>query len=192
MTHAKASSRVLRSQPTRDRILASARHIFARQGYDRTTIRAIAARAKINPAMVIRYYGSKEQLFATVATLDFEAAPLVTLPPDQIGEAMVRHVLDRWEHPQTGAALAAMLRAAVASEPARKRLTGLFAAQLAQLFAALGPSQRAAAPLIASQMLGLTLTRYVLKLPDVVAMPKEVMISKVGRVVQDYLDGAGH
>ena len=49
--------RVLRSQPTRDRILAAARLIFARDGYERTTIRAVAAEAAINPAMVMRYFG---------------------------------------------------------------------------------------------------------------------------------------
>ena len=70
----------LRSQPTRDRILKAAKFIFGRDGYDHATIRAIADEADINPAMVMRYYGNKEALFAAVTDfqVDFSAWKSVT------------------------------------------------------------------------------------------------------------------
>jgi hypothetical protein len=66
--------------------------------------------------MVIRYYGSKDGLFAAVATLDFKAALLTALPRCGFGEALVRHVLNRWDDPKDDAALAAMMRASTSNE----------------------------------------------------------------------------
>ncbi len=104
-----------KSDVARDRILAAARRIFSEEGYEGTTIRAIAATASINPAMVMRYYGSKEGLFAAVANLDFRVAPLAGVPVAELGEALVRHVMALWENPRDGVVLAAMMRASSAS-----------------------------------------------------------------------------
>ncbi len=182
------SQRPLRSQPARDRILEAARHIFAAEGYERATVRAIAAAAEINPSMVIRYYGSKEELFAAVATLDFKAAPLTALPRDAVGEALVRHVLDRWDDPKDGAALAAVMRASTSNEAARRRIVTQFSRQLAGLFAAIGPTAGRAAPFIATQILGLTMGRYIWRIPAIASLSKEVIIERVGKTVQRYLD----
>lgn len=182
------TQRPLRSQAARDRILAAARHIFAAEGYERATIRAIAALAAINPSMVIRYYGSKEGLFAAVATLDFKAAPLTALPRSGFGEALVRHVLSRWDDPKDGAALAAMMRASTSNEVARERIVRQFSDQLAGLFAAIGPTAGLAAPFIATQILGLTMGRYIWRIPAIASLSKEVIIERVGKTVQRYLD----
>src|ERR1700722_20700866 len=113
----------------------AARKIFAADGYEGATIRAIAAEAAINPSMVIRYYGSKEGLFAAVADLDFKAASLAGVPIARLGEVLVRHVLDLWDDPKEGAALAAMMRASISNEAARERVVAQFSGQLAGLFA---------------------------------------------------------
>jgi AcrR family transcriptional regulator len=179
-----------RSDASRMRILEAARTLFARQGYGRTTIREIAEAADINPSLVIRYYGSKAALFANVATLRFEAEATLNLPRDKLGEGLVRHVMGRWEHPQQGPALAAMMRAAISSETAQSRINEMFAQQLQALFQSLGLSEQSPAtgPLIATQLLGLGLARYVLKLPAVVELPTETVVAQIGRVVQSYID----
>lgn len=182
------TQRPLRSQPARDRILEAARHIFAAEGYERATIRAIAGVAAINPSMVIRYYGSKERLFGAVANLDFKTAPLTALPSSAFGEALVRHVLDRWDDPKDGAALAAMMRTSTSNESARERIVTQFSGQLAGLFSAIGPSAGLAAPFIATQILGLTMGRYIWRIPTITSLSKEVIIERVGKTVQRYLD----
>src|SRR2546430_17318911 len=94
---------------TKARILASARKHFAASGYERATIRAIAADAAIDPALVMRYYGNKEGLFAAAAEFDLRLPDLAGLPTARVGAAEVDHFLARWESDDS---LQALLRAA--------------------------------------------------------------------------------
>ena len=112
----------LRSQPTRDRILAAAKRIFALEGFERTTVRAVAAKAQCNSALVIRYYGSKEGLFAAAATFDLELPNLTGVPAEAIGERLVGHFLDRWERHMNDNELVTLLRTSVNHEGARRRM----------------------------------------------------------------------
>ncbi len=182
------TSRPRKSQLARDRILAAARRLFAEQGYERATIRAIAAEAAINPSMVIRYFGSKDGLFAAVAKLDFRAGTLESVPVSRLGEALVRHVLDRWDDPAEGAALAALVRASISNEAARERVVEQFSAQLSGLFAAVGPAAKPAAPFIATQILGMTMARYIWRIPAVAALSKDLIVTRIGKAVQRHLD----
>lgn len=182
----------LRSQPTRDRILAAASEIFARDGYEGATIRNIAAAADINPSMVMRYFGSKEELFSRVAKLDFQADLLAAVPRSQFGEALIRHVIRRWEDPEIGPTMAAILRACFGRGPAQEKASQLWGEAVRNLFRELGMAHLSAetGPLISTQVIGLGLTRYVLKLPPVVALSEETIIREVGRAVQTYIDAA--
>jgi AcrR family transcriptional regulator len=176
-----------RSDATRAAILAAARERFAADGYDRATIRAIAADAVIDPAMVMRYYGSKEQLFAAAAHLELRLPDPRSMPPDEMGARMVAHFLERWEADDT---LTALLRAGVTNEAAAERLRSVFASQVAPAVGAVvaEPSQvPVRSGLVASQILGLALTRYVLKLPPVAAMSRDEVVDWVGPTVQRYL-----
>src|ERR1700742_4522401 len=123
-----------KSDAARSRILDAARRIFATAGYEGATVRAIAADARINPSMVIRYFGSKEGLFAAVADLDFKAGHLGGVPRKKLGEAIVRHMLGMWEHPQQGPALAEMIRASISNDAARQRVVALILRQVAAVF----------------------------------------------------------
>ncbi|WP_369028272.1 TetR/AcrR family transcriptional regulator, partial [Nocardia farcinica] len=76
------------SEETKAVILAAARERFAADGYDRATIRAIAGDAGIDPAMVMRYFGNKERLFAAAAEFDLELPDLTAVPREQIGETL--------------------------------------------------------------------------------------------------------
>jgi AcrR family transcriptional regulator len=179
--------RARKSDIARDRILTAARQVFSEEGYDGATIRAIAAAASINPAMVMRYYGSKEGLFAAVADLDFRVTPLAGVAVTELGEALVRHVLELWENPADGVVLAAMMRASISNETARERIVAQFSQQIAGLFAAIGPSAAPAAPFIATQILGLAMARYIWRIPAIVALPKDLVVTRIGKTVQRYL-----
>ncbi|MDX6281715.1 MAG: hypothetical protein QOH03_2786, partial [Kribbellaceae bacterium] len=108
-------------------ILAAARERFAADGYERATIRAIAADAAIDPAMVMRYFGNKEKLFAAAAEFDLRLPDLSQLPREEVGAALTNHFLDRWEDDES---LKALLRASVTNEAAADRMRQLFADQL--------------------------------------------------------------
>jgi len=181
-----AVSKPLRSQPTRDRILMEARRLFAEHGYERTTIRAVGAAAGVNPSMVLRYYGSKEDLFATAATIDFRMPDLAVLPQEQRGEALVRHVLDRWD---AGDQLPALLRAAGTHEAARRRLTEVFEEQAAPAITRVLPDdgRQARLAMIVMQIAGLVLSQYVLKHASVIAIDRTELVQRVGAAVQSHL-----
>ena len=162
-----------RSDGTRAAILAAAREQFAARGFQAATIRGIAAAAGIDPALVMRYYGNKDGLFAAAAEFDLRLPDLTALPRRAVGAALVTHFLDRWEGDET---LMALLRTAVTNEAANARMQAIFATQVApQVLALLGGGSRAEAAtragLIASQILGLALCRYVLELPPVAKLP---------------------
>jgi len=177
-----------RSDGTRAAILAAAREQFAARGYQAATIRGIAAAAGIDPALVMRYYGNKDGLFAAAAEFDLRLPDLSSLPRRAVGAALVTHFLDRWEGDET---LMALLRTAVTNEAANARMQAIFATQVAPQVALLsgGPRAEAAtrAGLIASQILGLALCRYVLELPPVVKLARAEVVRRVGATVQAYL-----
>src|SRR5690242_21500 len=85
------------AEATRSRILGAARRLFAAEGFERTTVRAVAAAASIDPALVLRYFGSKEQLFAAAAAFELRLPDPAISPRDRLGATLVAHFLDRWE-----------------------------------------------------------------------------------------------
>ncbi|MDG4834680.1 TetR family transcriptional regulator [Solwaraspora sp. WMMD1047] len=199
-----------RSDATRAAILRAARERFAADGYERATIRAIAADADIDPSMVMRYYGSKEKLFAAAAEFDLRLPELAELPPDRIGAALVGHFVDRWDGDET---MTALLRAGTTNPAAAERMRQIFASQLAPVvrralgsgaeaeaeaeaeadrpeaegawLSRLSPEQRAG--LVASQILGLALTRYVLILPPVADLTRDDLVAWIGPTIHRYL-----
>jgi AcrR family transcriptional regulator len=178
-----------RSDATRAAILAAARERFAADGYERATIRAIAADAGVDPAMVMRYYGNKEKLFATAADFDLRLPDPTELPRGRLGAALVEFFLRRWEGDET---LMALLRAAVTNEAAAQRMRHIFASQLAPRIAVLCPhpdEARTRAGLVATQMLGLALCRYVLRLPPVAHLSAEEVVAWLGPTVERYVTG---
>ncbi|MFC4149208.1 TetR family transcriptional regulator [Micromonospora mangrovi] len=182
-----AAPRARRSDATRAEILRAARERFAADGYERATIRAIAADARIDPSMVMRYYGSKEGLFAAAAEFDLRLPALAEVPTDQLGEVLVRHFLDRWEGDET---LAALLRTASTNPGAADRMRHIFAGQLGTAVARLDPDPVTAARragLVASQILGLAFTRWIVALPPVVELPAADLAAWVAPTIQRYL-----
>jgi AcrR family transcriptional regulator len=184
------------NQDTRDVILDAARKAFADRGFDGASIRAIATSAGVDPALVHHYFGSKEQLF--LATVEAPIRPGELLPKvfepgvDGVGERLVRGFLSVWDSP-TGSATVAMLRSALAHEWSARMLREFLVSQILRratkdlnLDPAEAPVRTA---LVASQMAGLALTRYILKIEPMASLPSEEVVRLVGPTVQRYLGG---
>ena len=177
-----------KSLRTRQAIEDAARELFASQGYERTTVRDIGVRADIDPAMVIRYFGSKDALFTKVATPDLKLVAFEHVDAAEIGEAIVRHFLKIWEGEAGGGGMRVLLRSAASNEEAAAHMRTIFASQVVPALARIGSpasaNQRAA--LVTTQLIGLAMTRYVLCVPPVVAMTPQFIIQEVGRTIQQY------
>ncbi|MGW0121615.1 TetR/AcrR family transcriptional regulator [Streptomyces sp. NPDC003327] len=176
-----------RSDTTRSAILEAARERFAADGYERATIRAIARDAGIDPSMVMRYYGNKEGLFAAASSIELALPDLGGLPARHVGPVLVGHFLDRWERDEV---LTGLLRVGVTNEAGAERMRAIFAEQLGPVARGVCPRPEDAprrAGLVASQILGMALARYVLRLPPVVEMTRDEIVAWLGPTVQRYL-----
>lgn len=188
-------SEIRRSTPksirTRQAIETAARELFAANGFERTTVRDIGARAEIDASMIIRYFGSKDALFAAVSMPDLRLPDLGRISTDAIGESLVRHFLDLWEGEQAGGGLPVLLRSAASNDEAAAKLRQIFREQVFPAVARAGsPSTAPArAGLVASQLLGLALCRYILKIPPLVEMSPATIVREVGATVQRYASG---
>jgi AcrR family transcriptional regulator len=175
------------SAETKEVILAAARQRFAESGYERATIRAIAADANIDPSMVMRYFGNKDQLFAAAADFDLQLPDFAAVEADQLGAQLVGYFMDRWERDE---ALVVLLRSSTTNAEAAQRMQQIFAGKLLPTIEKINADD---APrrtgLIATQMLGLALCRYVLRLPPVVAMSHDEVVAWLGPTIQRYLTG---
>jgi AcrR family transcriptional regulator len=186
----KSASRRRDAHATKAKILAAARTRFASEGYERATIRAIALDAGIDPALVMRYFGSKEKLFSVAADFDLRLPTFASLPRDQVGAAVVAHFLERWEEDDT---FMALLRAAVTHEAAEERVRAVLRAQVAPMIGAFSddPARTSArAILVASQLLGMALCRYVFRMPAAAKMSRADVVAWLGPTIQRYVTGA--
>ncbi|WP_194899068.1 TetR/AcrR family transcriptional regulator [Catenulispora pinisilvae] len=176
-----------RSDATRATILAAARERFAADGYEKATIRAIARDANIDPSMVMRYYGNKAGLFAAAVSIDPQLPGLPVEPREEIGRTLVRHFLTLWEE---NGELTALMRVGATDPAAADRMGSVLREQLIPLARHVGPEPEQAparAALCASAVLGLALTRYVLRFPASVALSREEIVDWLGPTIQRYL-----
>jgi AcrR family transcriptional regulator len=182
---------------TRESILAAAREAFAERGFEAASIRGIATSAGVDPALVHHYFGTKEQLFK--ACMNFPIDPADVLPqvlaggPEEIGERVVRLFLRIWDSP-AGAAGVALMRSAVSNEWTARLLREFVTTQLLRhVLPKLTATNPAEAPLraslVASQMAGLAMVRYVLKLEPLASAPHDVVVAAVAPNVQRYVTG---
>jgi AcrR family transcriptional regulator len=183
---------------TRAGIVAAARAEFAENGYDATSLRAVARRAEVDPALVHHYFGGKPQLFAAVMDVPADPAALVDRvvagPRDQVGESLVRTFLALWDSPEGRPRFQALIRAAVSHDEAtrmlREFLTREIFGRVTNALAADGePADdlELRAGLAASQMIGVAMMRYVVEFPAVVAASHEELVARVGPTLQRYL-----
>ncbi|HEX8630251.1 MAG TPA: TetR family transcriptional regulator [Catenuloplanes sp.] len=181
---------------TREAILTTARAAFAERGYDGASIRAIATGAGVDPALVHHYFGTKSKLF--LATMNAPIDPAELLPEalagsrDGIGERLVRLFLSIWDSP-AGVAGVALLRSAISNDWTARLMREFVVTQVLRRVLAdldLDPTEAPLrASLVASQMAGLGIVRYILKIEPLTSVPAEAVVAAVGPTVQRYLTG---
>jgi AcrR family transcriptional regulator len=178
---------------TRQRIATVARGLFAEQGFDRTSIRQVAASAGVDPALVLHYFGSKRALFLAVTQLPLDrfasVEGLAEGDPSRVGESLVRFALEIWEDPSIRPTLLGILRSALTDPRAAAMLRDLFSRQgPVVVVAALAPSQpQLRTDLVASQIVGLALARYVLRVEPLASADPEIIAAIVGPTIQRYV-----
>lgn len=187
-------SRKRSADDARVRILAAARARFGRSGFEGATIRAIAADAGYDPALVMRYFGSKEELFAVAIDYDLEIFDISSVERAQVGDVVVRAYLEQWEGGD-GADRRILLRAAATHPAARAQLEKRLTDQVAgPLIGPLNPGEtrrqhEERAALLATQMLGLALCRYILEIPSVTRLSIDQLVAWIAPTVERYLFG---
>jgi AcrR family transcriptional regulator len=136
----------------------------------------------------MRYFVNKEGLFAAAADVDLELPALQDIPRRHWEETLVRQFLDRWEGPERTGSLRMLFRVAPTNAVAAERLGQAVSAQVATMLerADVEHAQRRA-DLMASQMLGLAYSRYVLRLPTVAAAMADDLVSQLAPTMQRLL-----
>jgi AcrR family transcriptional regulator len=178
---------------TREAIAEAARRRFAELGYERATLRGIAEEAAVDPALVVHFFGSKQELFLSVMTLPFEPEEvmpeLLTGPRSQVGLRFARFAVGVMEEPRSRSVITGILRAAT-SEPEAARLTrdlvarrivGAIAESLAMDDAPLR------ANLVASQVVGLVMARHIIRVEPLASLDPEALIDAIAPNLQRYL-----
>jgi AcrR family transcriptional regulator len=180
---------------TRDALLAAARAEFAERGFDGATVRLIADRAGVDPAMVNHWFGGKEALFSAALNVPVDPGALIAevVPgdPGQLGERIVSRFLMIWDHTGGGRSLAALVRSIASHEAAaalmRQFITRVLVRRVVSSVAPDRLDLRAA--LVGSQLVGLGMVRYVLRLEPLASADHATVVAAVAPTLQRYLTG---
>lgn len=177
----------------RARIIAAAIEEFGEHGYEAATIRLIAARAGVDSALVHHYFGTKADLFAEAIGIplrpDIDVPGILAGPRDEIGERLIRYVLLAFEQPDIRRRGVMLLRTAIGSKLTTPLLAGFLSRELLSRVAKSLDVDDAElrASLVASQIAGMLIARYVLRLPGLAAASVDDLVARVGPTIQRYL-----
>jgi AcrR family transcriptional regulator len=178
---------------TKAAIEAAARRRFAEVGYPRTTMRAVAADAGVDPRLISHFFGSKQELFVAVLELPFDPEPtfeaLLSGGDAEVGARLAEFVLSMLDRPQARSTVLGVIRAAASEEAAAEQIRQLLATRLlvplARRVGANQPHLRAA--MVASQVVGLTFARHVVGFPALVAADRADLAQLLAKVFDVYL-----
>ncbi|AQA05168.1 TetR family transcriptional regulator [Mycobacterium sp. MS1601] len=180
---------------TRDRILASARDLFARNGVGNTSIRAIAADAGVDSALVHHYFGTKEKLFTAAINVAVDPAhilvPLATAPVTELGRTLPALILPLWDS-EAGAGMVATLRSALTGDDInmfRSFLRDVVVKTLAARIDDPVGTGVLRAEFAATQILGVVMARHILKLEPLASLPLDQIIDTIAPNLQQYFTG---
>jgi AcrR family transcriptional regulator len=179
---------------TKAAILAAARERFATTGFARTSVRAIAAEAGVDPALVHHYFGTKDELFLAALELPVDPRkillPAVAAGPDGAGERMLRAFLSVWDDPEIQVRLVAVFRGVLDADGERLLREGFLPVVLGPVGKALGidrPELRM--PVVASQIVGLIMLRYVIGVKPLASLSPDEVVAIYAPTIQRYLTG---
>ena len=178
---------------TRDQILAVARRRFATRGYDATSLRGIATDAKVDPALLIHYFGTKEGLFTAATGLPTGLSEVLAGQQGQtlrdFSESLDRSYLRFVDSDQSRNAILALVRSAVSNENAAAMLREFLAAELLPVIASRTGHENAPlrAGLVAAQLMGVAMLRHVVRLDPVASATPDEIVALVAPVIEHYL-----
>lgn len=178
---------------TRGEILTAARAMFAEGGYAATTLRAVALRAHVDPALILHHFGSKETLFRSAMDVPLDPAAIAAIigdgNRDALGERVCMYFLGLWEEPATREPLLAMLRSALTNDAAADSLRGFLSEALVGRVALMldVPDAALRATLVGSQLVGLAIDRYLLRLEPLASADTDTVVRWVAPTLQRYL-----
>lgn len=178
----------------RDAVLDAAKLLFASKGFAKTTMKGVAATAGVAPDVVKRYYKDKDRLFAAAMRLPFDpstAVPELIAPGlDGMGERLVRVTFDLLSDPDVRADLVILAKTGASTARLTKWLQDYMEKAVVDRVAkAFGvPDARLRGSLITSYILGVAMSRYILKLEPLASMREDKLIKLVAPVIQDLID----
>jgi AcrR family transcriptional regulator len=178
---------------TPEQILDAARTLFAERGYQGTSMRAVAAEAEVNAALVHHYFGTKEQLFVTALRMPLNPAEVVTTllaagPREEFAQRLVRFFIRAWREPATGQRLQAVLRSAVGTEQGAASVRTMVEEVLLDRFAeALGVSKLRVATAM-THLIGLMMGSTIIGVEPLASASEDELVELVAPVIAGYLD----
>ena len=182
-----ATERPRNAAQTRADILEAARRRFATDGYERTTLRTIAGDVGVDAALVSRYFGSKQDLFATATEFRIDLPDLAHANPDDIPGMLLPRYFAVWEDDHT---FRALLRAAGSSAVAAETINQTLATHVAPTLRAITPDHhRERIALTDAFVIGLAMTRSILANPPITNLSREELSAWAGPVFQQLLVG---
>lgn len=182
------------SPDTRAAILDSARGLFAERGLKGTTIRAVAAGAQVDPALVHHYFGTKDDLFMASLQIPVDPrellAPVVAQGPDGAAERILRTLLSVWDDPELRLPLLSMVRGIAEPQGQVLLRDGFLEVVIRPIITELAADRpELRMPLIASQLIGLILVRYLVVVEPVASLPVDDIVGIYAPTLQRYLTG---
>jgi AcrR family transcriptional regulator len=189
---AKRSGRRPGPTTTREAIAGAARRQFAELGYDRATLRGIAAEAGVDAALVVRFYGSKDGLFLEVMALPPAVtetiAGLADGPRETVGRRLAEAIVGMLEDPQARSVVVGRIRSASSHPDAAGLVRETVTRDIGRLVAALTDDEpETRAVLVGSQIVGLALARHVVLVEPLASLPATDVVDYVAPVFQHYL-----
>lgn len=193
---AKRTGRRSGSPDTRSEIFDAAKRVFGKVGYNRATVREIATEAGVDPSLIYHYFGTKDQLFAASIDIPIPAAEALrsvfAADREGLGRRLAETFFFVWEQETARASLLGILRSAMggehqAAEAFRQFLTTSVLEEISPLIG--GEKPRLRALLMASQLVGVAMTRYVMRLEPIASAPIEDIVELVAPRIQSYAVG---
>ena len=191
---AKRSGRRPGPTTTREAIADAARRQFAELGYDRATLRGIAGEAGVDAALVVRFYGSKDGLFREVMALPPAVAEamagLADGPPATVGRRLAEVIVGMLENPRSRSIVLGRIRSASSHPEAAALVRETVTRDVGRLVAAVTDDEpETRAVLVGSQIVGLALARYVVRVEPLASLPPADVIAYLAPAFQHYLVG---
>jgi len=194
-TGRKRPGRPTGSSDTRERILTNARVLFARNGIANTSIRAVAAAAGVDSALVHHYFGTKEKLFAAAVRIPIDPmdviGPLREVPIEELGHKLLSVLLPLYDS-ELGAGIIATLRSILAGSEEnlfRTFLQDVIAVEIGSRVDNPPGSGIIRIQFVASQLVGVIMARYILDLEPFNSLPVEQIVDTIAPTLQRYLTG---